>query len=325
MTSAHEAGEVARSFEVFGSHARILVGVPRSPACAAPEVAAWALEQRFADLHRALTRFDPESELARLNRDPRVTVGISRDMASFLGAAKEAARRSEGLVDATRLDGLEDCGYRGSRAGAEPADLAGALAWAPQRRPAAARTPSPWHGVSVDPVRRTVTRPPGVRFDSGGIVKGLAADLGAAALSNYSSFAVDCGGDLRIGGADGLARSVDVADPFAARPPARFAISSGAVATTGINRRIWPDGDGFAHHLIDPATDAPAWTGLVQATAVGPTAVVAETLAKAALLSGPEGAERWLSRWGGVTYTDDGRSCAFGPLRAELGAGQVAA
>ena len=52
---------------------------------------------------------------------------------------------------------------------------------------------------------------------------------------------------------------------------------------------------------------------------------MAETLAKAALLSGPEGAERWLSRWGGVTYTDDGRSCAFGPLRAELGAGQVAA
>ncbi|MGH2841846.1 MAG: FAD:protein FMN transferase, partial [Solirubrobacteraceae bacterium] len=42
------------------------------------------------------------------------------------------------------------------------------------------------------------------------------------------------------------------------------------------------------HHLIDPATGRPAWTGVVQATALAPTALEAEILAKAALLAGPQ-------------------------------------
>jgi len=318
-------GEVVRSFEVFGSHAGIWIGAPRKPTCAPPELAAWALEQKFSDLHRALTRFEPDSELARLNRDPRPTVAVSRCVMAFLTAAKDAARMTDGLVDATRLDGLERYGYRGSRVGARPADLADALSWAPARQPATARAPSPWDGVRIDLVQRAVTRAPGLRFDTGGLVKGLAADLGAAALRHYSSFAVDCGGDLRVGGTAGLARSVAITDPFRHRPGAQFSISSGAVATTGINRRIWIEGGGFAHHLIDPSTDAPAWTGLIQASAIAPTAVEAEALAKAALLSGPTGAERWLSRWGGTVYLDDGRLRAFGPLRDELDVGQLAA
>jgi thiamine biosynthesis lipoprotein len=312
-----------RSFELFGSRVRILVGVPRSPGCAAPELAAWALERKLREIHCTLTRFDPDSELVRLNRSAAETVAVSRDMARFLNAARHAAALTEGLVDATCIDALERAGYRESLWGQEPACLGAALVRAPERRPATARYPSPWDAVSVN-VDRTVTRPPGMRFDSGGIAKGMAADIGAGALARYSSFAVDCGGDLRIGGADGLAREVEIDDPFGDGTAARFSLSEGAIATTGLRRRIWSEGDGFAHHLIDPATDAPAWTGVVQATAVAPTAVVAEALAKAALLSGPEGAERWLSRWGGVAFADDGAMKAFGGVRAELeGAGSV--
>ena len=80
--------------------------------------------------------------------------------------------------------------------------------------------------------------------------------------------------------------------------------------------------DGFAHHLIDPATGTPAWTGLIQTTAVAPTAVEAEALAKAALLSGPGDAGRWLTRWGGVAFADDGTLEAFGPIRDELESGR---
>src|SRR6185436_8461318 len=108
----------------------------------------------------------------------------------------------------------------------------------------------------------TVTRPRGLRFDSGGIVKGLAADIGALALARFSSFAVDCGGDLRIGGVDRLARQVKIEDPFGFGTVAQFVLNEGAVATTGLNRRIWHADGGYAHHLIDPATEKPAWTGL---------------------------------------------------------------
>jgi thiamine biosynthesis lipoprotein len=85
-------------------------------------------------------------------------------------------------------------------------------------------------------------------------------------------------------------------------------VRDGGVATSGIDVRVWERDDGeFGHHLIDPATGRPAWTGLIAATAVAPTALEAEALAKAALLSGPAGGRRLLAtRHGGVLIHDDG-------------------
>jgi thiamine biosynthesis lipoprotein len=85
-------------------------------------------------------------------------------------------------------------------------------------------------------------------------------------------------------------------------------IRSGGIATSGLSSRIWEDGrGGYAHHLLDPSTGQPAWTGLVAVTALAPTALEAETLAKASFLRGPEGARELLAEWGGLLVLDDGR------------------
>ena len=84
-------------------------------------------------------------------------------------------------------------------------------------------------------------------------------------------------------------------------------VARGGVATSGLGRRLWRDAAGRpAHHLLDPSTGAPAWSGLVAATAVGSTTLEAEALAKAALLRGPLAARRVLGRRGGVLVGDDG-------------------
>lgn len=120
---------------------------------------------------------------------------------------------------------------------------------------------------------------------------------------------------MRIGGFAGLKRSVDVAHPLLdGANAARFGLVDGAVATSGLRTRVWRQGDVYAHHLLDPATGEPAWTGLIQATAIAPTAVEAEARAKAALLSGPAGSKRWLSRHGGVVIADDGSIEVIGPV-----------
>jgi thiamine biosynthesis lipoprotein len=83
-----------------------------------------------------------------------------------------------------------------------------------------------------------------------------------------------------------------------------FEIFEGAAATSGIGKRSWLDADGRpAHHLLDPATGRPAFTGVVQATALAPTAVEAEWRAKAALLSADSS---WLATHGGLVVFDDG-------------------
>jgi thiamine biosynthesis lipoprotein len=59
--------------------------------------------------------------------------------------------------------------------------------------------------------------------------------------------------------------------------------------------------------LIDPATGRPACTGIAAVTALAPTALVAETLAKIAYLRGAEGARETLAAAdGGVVVLDDG-------------------
>ncbi len=87
-----------------------------------------------------------------------------------------------------------------------------------------------------------------------------------------------------------------------------FRVRAGGVATSGVDARLWErDGGEFAHHLIDPATATPAWTGLIAATALAPTALEAEALAKAALLLGPAAGGALLrARYGGVVVHDDG-------------------
>jgi thiamine biosynthesis lipoprotein len=83
-------------------------------------------------------------------------------------------------------------------------------------------------------------------------------------------------------------------------------LADGAIATSSIVRRSWRTTDGAAHHLLDPATGRPAWTGLISVTALAATTLDAETLAKAALLSGPDGARRIIARHGGLLIHDDG-------------------
>ena len=128
----------------------------------------------------------------------------------------------------------------------------------------------------------------------------------AEALASHSSFAVNCAGDLVIGGAAELTRPIRVESPFDGRILHTFDMRQTGVATSGIGRRSWLDGDGrIAHHLLNPATGGPAFTGVVQVTALAPSALIAEIRAKAAILSGPHAAPAWLVH-GGVIVFDDG-------------------
>jgi hypothetical protein len=116
----------------------------------------------------------------------------------------------------------------------------------------------------------------------------LAADLIADRMRDLPSFAVECMGDVRAGGAE---RTLRIASPWDDEEIlAELPLRDGAAATSGVTRRGW--------HLIDPGSGQPARTGIVQATALAPRALEAEVRAKAALLSGPNGAREHLPHGG---------------------------
>lgn len=300
--------EVDMSFDAMGTRVRLLIGARvRAELPPAAEAAAAAREtiQRF---DRALSRFKVDSELSRLNRSPQGSFNASRLLRRLIAAGAEAAEMSGGLVDPTLVGPIERAGYRTSRPRAEEPLLADALTLAPPRRPAQGDPRAPWRGFLVTE-SGSIRRAPGLRFDSGGIGKGLAADLIYEQLAGYERFLVDCGGDIRVGGFGAMLGpyGVYVAHPLDGTLHSRVRLASGALATSGLDGRIWRHEGGYSHHLLDPSTGQPAWTGVISATALGPSAVVAETLAKTALLSGPAGARRVLGGLGGLFVTDDGR------------------
>lgn len=294
--------EAIERFDCYGSSCAVLVMGGGGAGTAAQ--AARQVRRRLLRWHERFSRFEPGSELSRVNADPRARVKVTGTMASLAEAAVWAAEETGGLVDSTLVTEIESAGYTTDLL--EPLPLDEAFRLAPERRPATPREGEWWRDVRVDRAALALERPPGLRLDSGGLAKGLFADLAADLLADHESFAIDCGGDLRLGGTTGVTRHVDVASPFGDRVLHRYRLAEGGVATSGIGRRSWLDRKGApAHHLLDPGSGRPAFTGVVQATALAPTALAAETLAKAAVLSGPEAARDWLPH-GGVLVFDDG-------------------
>jgi FAD:protein FMN transferase len=293
--------DAANKFTCFGGGC--VVFVDGAGPAGTPEEAVTAATGQLLAWHAQFSRFTTESELAMLNHDPRERLPVTPMMARFLAAVIDAASLTGGLVDATMLDQIEEVGYKSDRLRASLA-LPLALALAPPRQRASPAPAERWRQLVLDDDAGEVTRPPGLHVDGGGIVKGLCADLVGEMLAAHDGYVVDCEGDLRVGGAGDRERMIEVKAPFNESVLHEFAVTDGGIATSSITKRSWLDRGRPAHHLLDPATGRPAYTGVVQVTALAPTALEGEALAKAALLSGPDGAPTWL-RHGGVVVFDD--------------------
>lgn len=279
---------------------------------------------------RLWSRFRDDSELTGLNRAPAASVQVSDLTALLVSAMVWAFDASGGIVDASVLPALIEAGYdrdfdrmaardawtgtdsKGSdpqvdRTGAMPTEHVltepelnePALTELALNEPALnelvpnASAPGLTR-VTVESGR--VVRPLGLQLDSGGVGKGLAADLlaGVAKDSGAPGVLVDLGGDIRAIGCDeqGAPWRVGVADPLApTRLPAEWTVTDAGVATSTTVKRRW---GADAHHLIDPRTTKPAASDLLQVTAVAGTTLEAETWAKTALILGAGDARAWL-------------------------------
>ncbi len=309
------SAEAQRRFACFGGI--VTVHVRGTAEGRDAEDAAGEAEERLLEAHDRLSRFLPDSELCRLNADARETVPVTPLLLEVADAAQRAGLLSQGLVDATLVGDIERAGYRESLVEDRDRPPPGRLPASDSRQPASAGPDCGWSRIAVDRESCSVTRPPGVEIDSGGIAKGLLADLVGETLSEYQDYAVDCCGDVRVGGTSGRPRRALVADPAGGEPLHELSVLDGGVATSGIARRSWIGEDGVrAHHLLDPATGRPAYTGVVQATALAPTAFLAEVYSKYALLCGPEHAGEHLPHGGVLVFEDGGVAVAPGKVEA---------
>jgi thiamine biosynthesis lipoprotein len=262
-----------------------------------------AMEAAFArvrELDDLLTTWRAEGKLARLNRaleEPqaaRTGVPVPQPLADALDRALRWSRRTDGLFDPTLGSLTAAWDLRGKGRIPEPAELA------------AARARSGHDRVSVRQDHagrsRVVTEVPGLRFDLGGIGKGLALDAAAEVLRarQHRAALLDFAGQIMaVGpppGREGWL--VRIAHPADRRCPGlSLILDRGSLATSSNAERARTRNGETLGHVIDPRSGRPTKTR-ASASVLADSATAADALASALMVGGAD-AGSTVERYGG--------------------------
>ena len=251
----------------------------------------------FRTLEATCTRFDPNSELMQLAAAAGRPVSVSPLLFEAVRFALEVASDTDGAFDPTVGRTMESRGFnREHRTGETVQSPIGA-----------GDQPVTFRDVEIDERTHSITLHQPLILDLGAIVKGLAVDMAARELAALRNFAIYAGGDLYLSGTNarrepwaiGIRHPRDEAAIFEA-----VRVSDAAVCTSGDYERRSP-ADGGAH-IVDPRDGRPA-SRAASVTVIAPTALVADALATAAFVLGPEDGLRLLARQGveGLIVTPD--------------------
>lgn len=294
-----------RSFPAMGSTVDVLLPVDRPDGIT-------LVRELFAEWESKLSRFLPDSELSRLNARAGARIEVDQVVFDVVSAAVAAAHATDGLFDPTLLGNIVRIGY------AEP------FAKLPRQLVPGRGTPAPggdWRRIELDASSRTVRLPAGGTVDVGGIAKGMAVDAALDLLRGRGvrSALVSAGGDLAVLGLPPEGRAWHVLVGEESRGET-VDLAWGALATSGVARRAWMQGDVPRHHVLDPRTGEPAESDLYEITVAASTCRIAEVAATASFVLGSHRAADFLSaeRLAAVFTRRDGRRVPVGGWPASV-------
>ena len=260
---SHEDAPARRTWAALGTTCTVLVSRRDvlASACAAVEAAALEL------IDKTYSRFRADSELTRLNARAGAPWSATPLLAEAISTALRAAVMTDGAVDPTVGRAMRAIGYDTDYADLADRDL-----------PLVVRLEAVpgWKAVSLDAVHGRVSLLRGVELDLGSVGKALAADRAAAAARRTmdgGGVLVGLGGDIAVAGdgpEDGWPVLVaEDSRALSSGPGEVVRLTAGALATSSTTVRRWTQAGTMRHHLIDPATGAPAVTPWRTATVLG--------------------------------------------------------
>lgn len=286
--------------ELLGVRGRVLIW---SADGAGAFIAADAAFDRAVRLEGLASVWEPDSDLARLNG----ALGeagehrLSGELAEVLSTARELSRQTEGAFDPTVGSVLAAQGYyseTGEAAAPGESDLqrlrglVGLEAWSLEVGGDASG------GRPTNAVLSTWQ--PGVRFDLGGLLKGLAADAMADELTDrgFERALIDLGGSMVLAldpppDTDGWPYLIELRGN-----DVEWTLRHEAVAISEqLSQPVFLDGR-LVSHLIDPRTLGPVEHTTLMAAVRNPSGAVADALSTATLVLGVHGAATCFTRAG---------------------------
>ncbi len=247
------------------------------------------IDGRLHEVNRQLSTWIQDSEISRFNRFGAVgeEFPISKDFLRVMTAAAEVHRLSGGAWDGTvsPLVVLWGFGPGGP-----------ALSAPSPERIARAREEVGFDKIEIQPAGALVKHHAAVTVDLSSIAKGYGVDAVAEALrgEGFTDFLVEIGGEVFAAGRrpDGRPWRVGINRPDPGAGPGEIykvvALGDQALATSGDYRSYVLEDGRRRSHVIDPRTGEPVTNGVVSATVLAPSCMLADGLATAVMVMGPK-------------------------------------
>jgi thiamine biosynthesis lipoprotein len=293
--SAPAAHLIERTHQTMGTELRVSVW---TAADARADAAIAEVFGEFDRLDALMSVWKDSSDIVRLNRAAgEHAVPVSPETREVLGIANEMSDQTGGVFDVTfaALSGLWKF---------DDQDKDGSV---PNRREIQKRLPLiNYRDLVVENGAGTaLLRRKGMKVNLGGIGKGYAVDRGVDILRRHGlrDFRIQAGGDMYVGGKRGdRAWRLGIRDPRgpADRIFAALDLTDGTFSTSGDYERFFMKDGRRYHHIIDLRVGEPA--ALCRSvTLVTERAVIADALAKAVFILGPDEGMALIERTPGVS------------------------
>lgn len=248
------------------------------------------VDQRLKDINRAMSTYDPTSELSLLNQgklpaDDKGWIRLSDDLFEVLAMSHTLYRNSGAAFDVTVGPLVNLWGF-GPEVGADQVPDAEAL------NEALSRVGSDAIALNVE--QKTVRLAKPVYIDLSAIAKGWAVDEIAALLNGQQrpNFMVEIGGEIRTQGQkpDQQPWRIAIERPNDQSRNVGLVIEPGdrAVATSGDYRNFFESQGKRYSHTINPRTGWPVTHNLASVTVVHESSALADGWATALTVAGPE-------------------------------------
>lgn len=238
-----------------------------------------AIKKIYLEKEKLLSRFDPDSELLKVNSRLGIYQEVSADLSYLSQKSLEYNKLSQGYFDPRILEMLENVGYekdfktndfKSHEANAESDLLIKNLD----------------DDLKIQDGKVLFRR----RMDFSGIAKGYITDQVSAYLLNngHENFLIDSGGDICAHGKNAEDDFWRVEVEEIPEEKIILELKNSAVATSGITRRKWEAGGKKYHHLINPKRLDKFEFDLKSVTVVAGNCEEADVMAKALFLMGKE-------------------------------------
>ncbi len=245
------------------------------------------VEQVVADVNSVMSLFKADSELSRFNAYKGTDwFAVSKELAGVVGKAKQVSLLTGGAFDMTVAQLVNLWGFG-------PEKRPEKIPTAAQVKKAQAEMGSDFVPVRSEPPALKKLRP-SISIDLAAIAKGYCVDAVSGWLeqSGVSDFMVEIGGEIRTAGTKpgNAPWLIGVEKPVAGNRAVQAVIELGgrAMATSGDYRNYFEADDKRYSHIIDPLSGKPISHNLVSVSVVEDSCTMADALATALMVMGPE-------------------------------------